>query len=132
MKTDLEFQADCHGDSTTAHPRHSNQTQGSPPGLVDERDLQHTERPSVSASSQHPSTFTPHEATHGRHSEDRVDDADSNGGVDGLTDACPSKDGRGVIEDLGDDTNTKLNIHKQEPVQRFLLSCARGFPCARF
>lgn len=50
--------------------------------------------------------FTLHEVTHRSHSEDCVDDADSNGGVDGLTDTSPSKDGRGVIKDLGDDTNT--------------------------
>lgn len=112
MTTDLEFQADCHGDSTAAHPRHADQTQGASPGLVDKRDLQHTERsPSARrVNGRTPeSTFTLHEATHRRHREDRVDDADPNGGVDGLTDASPSKDGRGVVKDLGDDTKQTPN-----------------------
>lgn len=74
------------------------------------------------ASTRRVNTRTPEhvhvKVTHRRHSEDRVDDANSNGGVDGLTDASPGKDGRGVIKDLGDDknththTHTKLNIHK--------------------
>lgn len=63
-------------------------------------------RQRAASTREHPGAFTSHEATHRRHSEDHVDDADSNGGVDGLSDASPSKDGRGVIKDLGGDKNT--------------------------
>lgn len=43
-----------------------------------------------------------HKATYRRQCEDGVDHPDSNGGVDGLTDAGQLKDGRGVIKDLGE------------------------------
>lgn len=41
-------------------------------------------------------------ATHRHQSEDCVDDSDSYGGVDWLTDTSPSEDSRRVIKDLED------------------------------
>lgn len=52
-------------------------------------------------------------ATHRRYCEDGVDHPDSNGGVDGLTDAGHFKDGRRVVKDLGSRKRKRVSEQKK-------------------
>lgn len=51
-------------------------------------------------------------ATHRRDCEDGVDHSNSNGGVDGLTDAGHFKDGRRVVKDLGSRKRKTVSMQK--------------------
>lgn len=57
--------------------------------------------------------------THRRYCEDGVDHPDSNGGVDGLTDAGHFKDGRRVVKDLGSRKRKRVSEQKKN------VACAR-------
>lgn len=63
-------------------------------------------------------------ATHRRYCEDEVDHPDSNGGVDGLTDAGHFKDGRRVIKDLGSRKRKRVSEQKNN------VACAQHCHCA--
>lgn len=71
--------------------------------------------------------FTSHgclrKATHRRYCEDGVDHPDSDGGVDGLTDAGHFKDGRRVIKDLGSRKRKRVSEQKKN------VACAQRSHC---
>lgn len=132
--TNLEFHAHCHGNGAATHPRHPDQTQGASASPVHEHHLWHAEtllsrwmRGHVFRISRFVHgcsfcffflmSFVSHgrlrKATHRRYCEDGVDHADSNGGVDGLTDAGHFKDGRRVVKDLGSRKRKRVSEQKK-------------------